>query len=133
MKGLVEWWPCLVSESVSVQLSWWVGARFSVDRWVGGSLVYGPVQDLLVGRWLLVSGRWSVGGRWFCNASNNSTMLTVQFHWQLETTSSRFSQVNILLIWYFIKKRNENDKNTNSMMKNKTNKKNAKKVYKSLK
>ena len=45
-------------------------------------------------------------------------MCNIQFCWQLETTNSRFWLVNILL-WYFIRKRNENDKNTNFVMKNK--------------
>ena len=51
-----------------------VGCRLSVGRcrtcqWVGGqlSVAGGSVEDLLVDRWLVVGGRWPVGGRWFCN------------------------------------------------------------------
>ena len=56
----------------------------------------------------------------------------IQFHWHLDTTNSRFWLVNILL-WKFdtlSKKRNENDKNTNFMMKN--SKKMSKKYMKAL-
>ena len=48
------------------------------------------------------------------------SMLCIQFHWQFLIISSSFRLVNILL-WKFdtsLKKRNENDKNTNFLMKN---------------
>lgn len=58
-------------------MSRWVGGTLvgwsMVDcRWVGGelvgeSVVSGSVEDLLVGRWSVVSGRWLVADWWFCN------------------------------------------------------------------
>ena len=58
--------------------------------------------------------------------------LYIHFHWQFLITHSGFWFVNILL-WILIKKINENDKNTNFLMKNNNNKnnnkKNAKKAY----
>ena len=37
--------------------------ELSVDWW---SVVGKLVEDLSVGRWLVVSGLWPVGGQWFC-------------------------------------------------------------------
>ena len=56
--------------------------------------------------------------------------LTMQFRWQFETTNSRFWLVkySVAKISHFIRKRNENDNNTNFVMK--TTKKNATKVHK---
>ena len=84
-------------------------------------MVCGSVEDLSVSRWSVVSGRWPVGGRWFCNTPTNSTMQTLQFHWQLETANSHFWLVNILLRKFDTssKKRIQNDKNTNFMIKKK--------------
>ena len=54
----------------------------------------------------------------------------IQFRWRLETTNLCLWLVNTLIaeIWYLIKKRNENDKTINLIMKN--NNKNAKKIWK---
>ena len=48
---------------------WWSVGRWSICRWFGDrfSVVGGSVEGLSVGRWLVVGGRWPVGGWWFCN------------------------------------------------------------------
>ena len=58
--------------------------------------------------------------------------ISIQFRWQLETTNSGFWVVNVLLRKFntLPEKRNENDKNTNFVMKN--NKKMPKKYIKVL-
>ena len=49
----------------------WVGrqvsGRLNGSNMVGESVVGRSVEDLSVGRWLVVSCRCPVGGRWFCN------------------------------------------------------------------
>ena len=49
-----------------VDCRWSVG-RWSTCRWVGYRWVGGLVEDLSVGWWSVVGGRWRVGGWWFCN------------------------------------------------------------------
>ena len=57
----------------------------------------------------------------------------MQFHWQLETTNSRFWLVNILLRKFDTLSKKETKWEKRKFCDEKQNKKNAKKVYKSIK
>ena len=81
---LVSQWVKGLLAIFNRSVSWWSVDQWRTYQWVGGSVehlsvchwsaVGGSVEDLPVGRWLFVRGRWSVGGRWFCNTLNYRTV-----------------------------------------------------------